>query len=130
MCILRYPAKKPMKNVNENENENVIDISSTCNEVPKKPQRIEKNWKIESRSVFELGPHYLHCLCQWHFHSHSHSHSHFSLVFEMDTSVYTLLILFDILCEFLRSVLTYFTQPFRSKKKLNFELQYMRLCFH
>ena len=92
MCIVRCAAKKTMRNVNENEN--VIDISSPYNEVPKKTTD-EKKSKI-FRAIRFLSWNPIICaayvnviLILIHI-----SHSHFSLVFELDTSVYTLLTFF------------------------------------
>ena len=87
-----------MRNVNENENENenVIDISSAYNEVPPKKTTDRKKSK-KLRAVRFLSWDLIICtayvndiliLILIHI-----SHSHFSLAFELDTSVYTLLML-------------------------------------
>ena len=76
-----------------NVNENVIDISSAYNEVPKKTTGRKKSKKLRavrflSWDLIIRAAYVNDILILILIHI---SHSHFSLVFELDTSVYTLL---------------------------------------
>ena len=83
-----------MRNVNESENENVIDISRPYNEVPKKTTDRKKSKKFRAVRFLRWDP----IICAAYVNDIliliQIFHSHLSLVFELDTSVYTLLTFF------------------------------------